>query len=59
MYNKTMKTTMQKLAVPLTVLVGINMIGFLFHKNYEGAVVGSIIGMLVAFLGIEIKTKNN
>lgn len=54
-----MKTTIQKLAVPLTVLVAINMIGFLFHKNYEGAVVGSIIGMLVAFLGIEIKTKNN
>jgi putative effector of murein hydrolase LrgA (UPF0299 family) len=28
-----------------------------FHKNYEGAVVGSVVGMIVAFLALEIKAK--
>jgi hypothetical protein len=28
-----------------------------FHKNYEGAGVGSVVGMIVAFLALEIKAK--
>lgn len=52
-----MKKLFNKLTVPLIILLGINLIGFVFHKNYDGAVMGSIIGMLVAFLALEIKAK--
>lgn len=52
-----MKKMTNKLAVPLIILGGINLIGFLFYKNYEGAVVGSTVGMIVGFLSLEIKAK--
>ena len=52
-----MKTLLNKLAIPFGVLVAINIIGFIYHKNYEGAVIGSIAGMLVAFLATEIRAK--
>jgi putative effector of murein hydrolase LrgA (UPF0299 family) len=52
-----MKNVMNRLMVPLIILFAINLIGFLFYKNYEGAVVGSIIGMIVGFLALEIRTK--
>lgn len=56
-YNKTMKQVLNRLLVPMIILFAINLIGLLFYKNYEGAVVGSIVGMLVGFLALEIKTK--
>jgi len=43
--------------VPMIILLAINIVGFLFHKNYEGAVVGSVVGMIMAFLALEIKAK--
>jgi putative effector of murein hydrolase LrgA (UPF0299 family) len=43
--------------VPMLILLVINFVGFVFHKNYEGAVVGSVVGMIVAFLALEIKAK--
>lgn len=52
-----MTQIMKKLTIPLIILFAINLIGFAFHKNYEGAVVGSTVGMLVAFLALEIKAK--
>jgi len=45
------------LMVPFMILLVINMIGFVFHKNYEGAVIGSIVGMLVAFMVLEVRAK--
>jgi putative effector of murein hydrolase LrgA (UPF0299 family) len=52
-----MKTLINKLTIPALILLAINFVGFVFHKNYEGAVVGSIVGMIVAFLALEIKAK--
>lgn len=43
--------------IPLIILAVVNMIGLLFARNYEGAVVGSVVGTLIAFLGLEIKAK--
>jgi len=52
-----MKNVLNKLMVPMIILLAINIVGFLFHKNYEGAVVGSVVGMIIAFLALEIKAK--
>lgn len=52
-----MRQLINKLTIPLIILFVINIIGFAFYKNYEGAVVGSIVGTLIAFLGLEIKAK--
>jgi glucose-6-phosphate-specific signal transduction histidine kinase len=52
-----MRTIIDKLTVPLTLLALINMIGMAYHYNYEGALVGSIIGMILAFLANEIRAK--
>ena len=52
-----MKTLINKLAIPALILLAINMIGFVFHKNYEGAMMGSIVGVLCAFLATEIRAK--
>jgi hypothetical protein len=52
-----MKTLINKLAIPFLILIAINMIGFVFHKNYEGAVIGSIVGILCGFLASEIRAK--
>jgi len=52
-----MKNVLNKLMVPIIILVVINLVGFLFYKNYEGAVVGSVVGMILAFLALEIKAK--
>ena len=43
--------------IPMVILLAINIVGFLFYKNYEGAVVGSVVGMIMAFLALEIKAK--
>ena len=56
-YDSTMKQALNRLLVPMIILFAINLIGFLFYKNYEGAVVGSVVGMLIAFLALEIRTK--
>jgi glucose-6-phosphate-specific signal transduction histidine kinase len=56
-YTEGMKTVINKLTVPLTLLAMINMIGMAYHFNYEGALIGSIIGMMVAFLANEIRAK--
>jgi putative effector of murein hydrolase LrgA (UPF0299 family) len=52
-----MKTLLNKLAIPFAVLFVINAIGFVYNKNFEGAVIGSIVGMIVAFLATEIRAK--
>jgi len=56
-YNTNMKTLLNKLAIPFTVLLAINLIGLVYNKNYEGAVMGSIAGMIVVFLATEIRAK--
>jgi hypothetical protein len=52
-----MKVLINKLTIPALILLAINMVGFVFHKNYEGAVVGSIVGVLCGFLATEIRAK--
>jgi len=52
-----MKQILNKLMIPMLILLAINFVGFVFYKNYEGAVVGSVVGMIVAFLALEIKAK--
>lgn len=52
-----MKNVINRLMVPMIILFAINLIGFMFYRNYEGAVIGSVVGMLVAFLALEIRTK--
>ena len=52
-----MKLLINKLAIPGLILLAVNMIGFVFHKNYEGAVIGSIVGVLCGFLSNEIRAK--
>lgn len=52
-----MKTLLNKLAIPFGVLIVINIIGYIYKQNFEGAVIGSIAGMIVAFLGSEIRAK--
>ena len=52
-----MKILFNKLLMPFAILLLINIVGLLFHKNYEGAVMGSVIGMLVGFLILEIRAK--
>lgn len=52
-----MRQLINKLTIPMIILAAVNLIGFAFHKNYDGAVIGSIVGMLVAFLALEIKAK--
>jgi len=52
-----MKLLMNKLAIPALILLAVNMIGFVFHKNYEGAVIGSIVGVICGFLANEIRAK--
>jgi len=56
-YTKAMKTVINKLTVPFTLLAMINLIGMAYHYNYEGALIGSIIGTMVAFLANEIRAK--
>jgi putative effector of murein hydrolase LrgA (UPF0299 family) len=57
MYTTHMKTLLSKLAIPFAVLFTVNAIGFVYSKNFEGAVIGSIVGMIVAFLATEIRAK--
>lgn len=57
MYNTHMKNIINKLTVPMTLLAMINIVGIAYHYNYEGALVGSIIGMMLAFLANEIRAK--
>ena len=52
-----MKTLLNKLLFPFIIFLFVNMIGFVYAKNYEGAVAGSLIGMLVAVLVLEIRAK--
>lgn len=52
-----MKTLINKLTIPAIILLVINLIGLVFHKNYEGAMMGSIVGVLCAFLATEIRAK--
>jgi uncharacterized membrane protein len=52
-----MKTLINKLTIPVIILLAINLIGLVFHKNYEGAVIGSVVGVLCAFLATEIRAK--
>jgi hypothetical protein len=52
-----MKNLINKLMIPFAILVLLNIIGFVYHLNYEGATVGSIIGMFVAMLTNEIRAK--
>jgi hypothetical protein len=40
------------------ILAIVNMIGFVYSKNFYGAFVGSIIGWLIAFLILEIRIKS-
>lgn len=56
-YISIMKNVINRLMVPMIILFAINLIGFMFYRNYEGAVIGSVVGMLVAFLALEIRTK--
>ena len=50
-----MKKILSKLMVPFMILLVINMIGFVFHKNYEGAVIGSVVGVVgVVNIGIGV-----
>ena len=52
-----MKTLINKLTIPAIILLAINLIGLVFHKNYEGAMMGRIVGVLCAFLATEIRAK--
>jgi len=52
-----MKKILNKLLFPFIIFLFVNMIGFVYAKNYEGAVAGSLIGMLVAILVLEIRAK--
>jgi hypothetical protein len=52
-----MRNLINKLIVPFFILLFINAIGLLFYKNYDGAVAGSIIGVLCGFLVLEIRAK--
>lgn len=52
-----MNTLINKLAIPALILLAVNIVGFVFYKNYEGAVVGSIVGVLCGFLANEIRAK--
>lgn len=54
-----MKTLLNKLMVPVFAFVVINLIGFWYHRNYEGAVAGSVVGMLVGFLIAETRTQTD
>ena len=56
-YNTAMKTLINKLTIPAIILLAINLIGLVFHRNYEGAMMGSIVGVLCAFLATEIRAK--
>ena len=52
-----MKNLINKLMFPVIILILINCIGTIYHMNYEGAVVGSIAGMIVVLLANEIRAK--
>ena len=52
-----MKTLFNKLMFPVIIFLLVNAIGLVYSKNYEGAVAGSLIGMLVAILVLEIRAK--
>ena len=52
-----MKKILNKLMIPISLFVIINLIGFWFNKNYEGAVAGSVIGIIIAFLILEIRAN--
>lgn len=53
-----MSNVLTRLRIPLIILAVINLIGFIYHKNYDGAVSGSIIGMIVGVLALEIRDKS-
>jgi membrane associated rhomboid family serine protease len=52
-----MKEFIKKLQIPFIILLTVNIIGFLFHINYEGAVVGSAVGMVIGMVINEIKIR--
>jgi len=52
-----MNPKVQNILIALIVLGVINLIGYLFHANYIGAVIGSAVGMIVGFFISEIRAK--
>ena len=52
-----MKNILNKLTFPLAILTVINVIGYVYHLNYEAAAIGSVIGMIVGFAVNEIKVR--
>mgnify|MGYP003332463813 FL=1 len=52
-----MKTLINKLTIPVAILTAINVIGYVYHLNYEAAAIGSVIGMVVGFAVNEIKVR--
>ena len=56
-YNTPMKKFINKITIPLIILFVVNLVGFAFYKNYEGAVIGSVVGMIIALLALEIRAN--
>jgi hypothetical protein len=52
-----MKNILNKLFVPVSTVIVINIIGLIYHTNFEGAVIGSITGMVVGIIVNEIRAK--
>jgi len=52
-----MKKYIPNLITALVILIALNLIGYLYHKNYDGAVVGSCVGTLIGMILASIKVR--
>lgn len=52
-----MKKYIPNLITALVILIALNLIGYLYHKNYDGAVVGSCVGTLIGTILSSIKVR--
>lgn len=52
-----MKKYIPNLITALVILIALNLIGYLYHKNYDGAVVGSCVGTMIGMILSSIKVR--
>lgn len=54
-----MRSLIQKIFMPAVVVAVVNIIGYLYHTHYIGAVIGSVLGGIIGLIVSEVRAKFN